>query len=581
MFEKLNITKLFEKYLELLMCYPKNIGLAADYDHLASHARHMARVRLNMDYQKSIPEDIFCTYVLPCVVNDEPFEACSEYFFKELCERVTGLSLYEAAVTVNFWCMENVAYRYNDDSTAGPLAVFERGYGRCGEESVFAVMALRSVGIPARQCYAKRWSHCDDNHAWVEVFTEDGWHFLGACEAEPVLDRGWFVNASSKAMLITAREVDHFKPDEEILSHDHGWYTINCTPRYASVKRFNIKITENGMPAIATDVRLELINFNTFMPILHTVTDNMGCVSLDIGLGGVMVFAKKGEYFNMRFVDTSRMSHVEIDVADGELNDELYIEQKAPCGILKSDGFLYTEEQKSRIEAAKAVYSAKMEDEPVCDWQAPEPEFLFGNCNISIIGDVKDEDLGVERLNTHGFELVNVCIDNRRIRIPKGTYRICAKTRHIDGDISCFLRIISLSEGENTELVINKPKERYEGKLFTCDLPSEILAEDCILIMYDEENEPFLHVRQELFDTKSKLQSLNIGTCFIKKEGLPEFNEVLSLMRQKLMIGDERLPLTALVLKGKLRFAYANYNVGIIDTLIRIAEYLLGGKDEH
>ena len=38
------------------------------------------------------------------------------------------------------------------------------------EESAFLVSALRSVGIPARQVYVPRWSHCGDNHArssWV------------------------------------------------------------------------------------------------------------------------------------------------------------------------------------------------------------------------------------------------------------------------------------------------------------------------------------------------------------------------------------------------------------------------------
>lgn len=28
-----------------------------------------------------------------------------------------------------------------------------------------------------------------------------GWHFLGACEPEEVLDKGWFTNASSRAMI--------------------------------------------------------------------------------------------------------------------------------------------------------------------------------------------------------------------------------------------------------------------------------------------------------------------------------------------------------------------------------------------
>jgi len=47
---------------------------------------------------------------------------------------------------------------------------------------------MRAVGIPARQVYTPRWAHTDDNHAWIEVWTGDRWHFMGACEPEAVLD---------------------------------------------------------------------------------------------------------------------------------------------------------------------------------------------------------------------------------------------------------------------------------------------------------------------------------------------------------------------------------------------------------
>ena len=51
--------------------------------------------------------------------------------------------------------------------TSSPLQSAKTAFGRCGEESVFTVAALRTVGLPARQVYAPRWSHSDDNHAWV------------------------------------------------------------------------------------------------------------------------------------------------------------------------------------------------------------------------------------------------------------------------------------------------------------------------------------------------------------------------------------------------------------------------------
>ena len=61
----------------------------------------------------------------------------------------------DAAIEVNYWCAEEATYHSGDDRTLPALTVYRRGYGRCGEESVFLVNALRSVGIPARQVYVQ------------------------------------------------------------------------------------------------------------------------------------------------------------------------------------------------------------------------------------------------------------------------------------------------------------------------------------------------------------------------------------------------------------------------------------------
>ena len=55
----------------------------------------------------------------------------------------------------NYWCAQEATYHCTDDRTLSALAVYRRGNGRCGEESVFTVNALRSVGVPARQVYAQ------------------------------------------------------------------------------------------------------------------------------------------------------------------------------------------------------------------------------------------------------------------------------------------------------------------------------------------------------------------------------------------------------------------------------------------
>ena len=74
-----------------------------------------------------------------------------------------GISRAEVALAINRWCAERVHYEASDSRCLDPLAVLERGRGRCGEESTLVVACLRAAGIPARQVYAPRWLHVNDN----------------------------------------------------------------------------------------------------------------------------------------------------------------------------------------------------------------------------------------------------------------------------------------------------------------------------------------------------------------------------------------------------------------------------------
>ncbi|MBO6059975.1 MAG: transglutaminase domain-containing protein, partial [Bacteroidaceae bacterium] len=132
-----------------------------------------------------------------------------------------------------------------------------------GEESTFTVAALRSVGIPARQVYCPRWAHTDDNHAWVEVWIcnsgparTGSWHFMGACEPEATLDKGWFNWASSRAMLVR--------------TYDHEGNEIQTTSTYAPTKTLTVHVAdETGKPVSDATVDFRLYNYSEFYPPTH------------------------------------------------------------------------------------------------------------------------------------------------------------------------------------------------------------------------------------------------------------------------------------------------------------------------
>ena len=137
-------------------------------------------------------------FVLPVRVNNENLDSFRIKLYDTLRERVAGLSMTEAALEINHWCHEHVTYRPSDARTSSPLASLRTATGRCGEESTLTVAALRTVGIPARQVYTPRWAHTDDNHAWVECWTDGRWHFLGACVVQPTR-QPWHVDEHNGA----------------------------------------------------------------------------------------------------------------------------------------------------------------------------------------------------------------------------------------------------------------------------------------------------------------------------------------------------------------------------------------------
>lgn len=293
------------------------------FDLFLEFARHAVFLRKNMICTKEIPEDIFLNYVLFYRVNNENIEDCRKIFYDLINPRVKNKSMTEAALEVNYWCLEQMTYRSTDERTAAPLTVLRSAYGRCGEESTFAVTALRSVGIPARQVYVPRWSHCDDNHAWVEVWCDGKWHYLGACEPEPVLDKGWFNAAASRAMLITSKVFSQIINEEEVISKNHRVSVINNIKKYADSRKVTVKIIDgNNIPVADVQVNFQVLNYSEFFSAASAKTDKDGVVSITLGLGSVNINAVKSGRFINRLVNTEIDDFVLLNWADAAYKQE-------------------------------------------------------------------------------------------------------------------------------------------------------------------------------------------------------------------------------------------------------------------
>ena len=125
--------------------------LSVSVEVLAGYVQATLQALDQIDYLKTVPPEIFFPYVLYHRINSEQLDGSRDFLLEELLPHVQGKSMEQAALSVNYWCYAHATYTPADDRTLGPMAVLRRTLGRCGEESVLAVAALRSVGIPARQ----------------------------------------------------------------------------------------------------------------------------------------------------------------------------------------------------------------------------------------------------------------------------------------------------------------------------------------------------------------------------------------------------------------------------------------------
>ena len=166
--------------------------------------------------------------------------------------------------------------------------------------------ALRAAGIPARQVYTPRWAHSDDNHAWVEIWIDGEWFYLGACEPEPVLDRGWFTEPASRAMLVHTKSFGAPFGNENVITSNKNFSEINNLSKYAITKKNFCKILiEMGNPSQDAMVEFKLYNYAEFYTLAAVPTDINGISRFETGLGDLLIWASKNDDFDYEKISVS------------------------------------------------------------------------------------------------------------------------------------------------------------------------------------------------------------------------------------------------------------------------------------
>ncbi len=324
-FSDSTLTTEHREALEFLYAYMPLCDLA-DYDgkFFLDQVKAAFKARDYFSWGKTVPEDIFRHFVLVYRVNNENLDTARMAFFDELKDRISGMSMADAVLEVNHWCHEKVTYRGTDGRTSAPLALLRTSWGRCGEESTFTATALRAVGIPARQCYTPRWAHTDDNHAWVEVWVDGKWHYIGACEPEPELDMAWFTAPAKRAMMVHTNVFGVYNGPEEKNLETNLYSKINLLSNYAGTRQLKVNVKDAaGQPVKDAIVKFKLYNYAQIYPIAEATTDSMGNASILTGLGDLVVWASKDGYYGYLPAPSGQNEVVvELKRRSGEMYDE-------------------------------------------------------------------------------------------------------------------------------------------------------------------------------------------------------------------------------------------------------------------
>lgn len=574
-----------------------------------SFARHGAMLRRGQAWCGELSEEMFLSWVLCPRVNNEQLSDCRELFYRELAPRVKGMSLTDAILEVNRWCAENVTYRSTDIRTASALAVYESGCGRCGEESMFAVNALRSIGIAARQVYAPWWSHCDDNHAWVEAFDGERWRFFGACEPEPRLDLGWFIPAAGRAMLCHAKcfvgdreDWQRLLPGEDPREVDlrEGVAYIGVTQRYAKVRPFTVRVTDpKGSALPGAIVEYHVLNEGLLRRIARRVTDRDGLTSLSLGLGSLWVTARQGGLAAEALVNTAETPALELRLPGDHKPPESFEFLPPPGSAVKSAALTDSEKLRRQRELGRAreLYKRRHpgggsvpEKPELWPWQrfpaektpelwqdgfvhsAPGPD----TGRLTLLRGRGKGSLGLMRWQ-EGWKAVPA--PDAKAELPIGRYRLITSYRLPSGSQLVKLKDFTLSPGEALTLTAYFRQGAPEGLLQRLPLPDPGFPFEgpALLCWIDPGAEPTEHLLNELRDLGEFPCPIHF-ICRGPHTGLPRGpvlhpwdNYAAETMARRLFKEPGDLPLVALADRaGCCRFACAGYNVGLVELAARL-----------
>lgn len=244
-------------------------------------------VRDKVDWK--VPDKIFRHFVLPVQTIGRPVDNFRVEYADSLLQRIDGLSMWDAAREINYWCLERATYKednYMDDTVMGTI---ERGWGACDELTNFYVSALRAAGIPARAGSAT-WLHASTSHKWTEIWIDGEWHFDCSCEPWEDIDLNWMCFGICKAMIVPITVFGPYRGPEPVLSRNRYRTIIDNGARYAPRRMTTVTVVDGkGRRVRGATVEFKVFNSGNLNTLHSDKTDRKGRVRLETTETGTLI----------------------------------------------------------------------------------------------------------------------------------------------------------------------------------------------------------------------------------------------------------------------------------------------------
>jgi len=318
---------------------------AMSSDLLVEHVELALKVRSEMPYSAEYDTATWAHYVLAPRVSQEPLEPWRSYFYDELADRTRECgTLREAIVAVKQWVWERIKFKQTQRRDQGPLTTLKGIYGRCEELMTVEICAMRSVGVPARNAFCPWWAHCDNNHAWTEVYCDGVWQPSGTVELDPAAGHTWEMDACLGAPIVCT--MCFGLPAQ--LGPDVISYEDEIGARYAQINnigsyRHTGRLWLDLLPAIvetsdpdrsykADDsidycVYVHVFNYGALRPVAKLRLDDASRVAVELGAGRYVLSTDAPVKNRSVWVDLPPLTDLKVDWAQAEpVGDELVLE---------------------------------------------------------------------------------------------------------------------------------------------------------------------------------------------------------------------------------------------------------------